>query len=75
MSGLIDFPGNIPILGQTFKILSHYPTAIVQCTCDAKTVIVLVQCGVVGVCKCGRKFAIGTVGPMQIGQLATESHA
>lgn len=40
----------VPILGQTFKILVNYPTVIIQCQCDAKTVLPLI--GVQNVSRC-----------------------
>ncbi len=63
-------PG-VPIVGQaTFRVLVAYSTAVVECQCSAKTVIVLPGKGRTGTCpSCARTFGVAESSTMQIGEV------
>lgn len=62
----------VPILGQSFKVLAAYSTAIIECQCPDKVVMVLTGKGKVGSCSaCGKSYGIADSGPMQIGEAMT----
>jgi len=60
---------NVPLVGQPFKILTHYPTVIVRCTCaEDAPILVLIGKGNVGTCaKCHQSYGIADVGPISVG--------
>lgn len=58
MGGTITFP-DLPIVGKAFEILATYPTAVIQCGCEAKSVVVLVSALSAAECPaCHRSYAI-----------------
>ena len=58
------------IFGQPFKILVAYSTAIIQCQCDAKTVLPLNGLNRPTVCPaCGKAFAIAESGKISVGEI------
>lgn len=69
MSEPLIFPApNVPIIGEPFKILAHYPTVVVQCSCEAKSVLVIVAAGNAVQCSaCQQCVGIGHVGSVQVG--------
>lgn len=59
----------VPIVGRSFKILAAYSTAIIECQCADKVVLVLTGKGKIGTCSaCGKSYGIADSGPMQIGE-------
>lgn len=64
------FPPTLPILGQPFKIKISYSTAIIECQCDGRSLLMLpglsaaVQCPA-----CGNVYAIAKAGEVAVGQL------
>lgn len=61
------------LVGQPFKILAAYSTAIVQCQCPAKPVLVLPGKLRVTPCPaCGKSFAIAESGAIQVGEIVGE---
>jgi hypothetical protein len=64
------------LLNQPFTVLVAFSTAIIQCQCDAKTVLPLhglnkpTQCPA-----CQKVFAIAGSGPLNIGQLVNAPEA
>lgn len=55
---MLEFPPSVPILGQSFKILVAFSTAVIECQCEAKTVLPLHGKERVTVCgACGKAFA------------------
>lgn len=59
----------VPHLGQSFKVLAAYSTAVIECQCEAKTVIVLHGAGRVQRCKaCNTPFGIAKSGTLSIGE-------
>lgn len=59
----------VPIVGQSFKVIAAYSTAIIECQCADKVVMVLTGKGKVGTCSaCGKRYGIADSGPMQIGE-------
>ncbi len=61
------------LVGQPFKILVAYSTAIIQCQCEAKAVLVLPGKMRVTSCpSCGKQFAIAETGAIQIGQVTSD---
>lgn len=63
------FPPTVPILGRSFKILAAYSTAVIECQCEDKTVIVLTGKGRVGTCSaCGKIYGIAEAGPLSVGE-------
>lgn len=59
------FPPTVPSLagalaiGDPFKIMTHYPTVVIQCQCDAKTIISLVFAQVAHACPaCKMRYVI-----------------
>lgn len=62
----------VPILGQSFKVLAAYSTAIIECQCADKVVMVLTGKGKVGTCSaCGKRYGIADSGAIQIGESVT----
>jgi len=56
----------LPIVGQAFAIKAHWPTVVIQCSCEAETILVLMGTGNVVPCPaCHRAFAI--VDEMKVG--------
>jgi hypothetical protein len=70
------FPQAVPIVGQPLKVLVAYASAVIECQCDAKTVMVLACTGRVSTCPgCGKMYAIAQAGDMQIGEVRSQTHA
>lgn len=58
------------LVGQSFKILVVYSTAVIQCQCDAKTVIPLHGKERVSICPaCHKAFAIAGSGQIHVGEV------
>lgn len=63
------FPPTVPILGQQFRVLAVYSTAVIECSCHAKTVIVLTGTGRVRTCvACQKSYGIAKAGSIEIGE-------
>lgn len=60
---------DVPILGQSFKVVLTFSTAVIECQCEAKKMLVLHK-GVGSKCPaCNRTFGIASVGAMQVGEV------
>lgn len=60
----------IPILGQPFTIVSAYSTAVIQCQCEAKPILILTGLNKPTLCPgCRKVFAIAMSGQIQIGEI------
>jgi hypothetical protein len=72
----IPFPINtahIPRLGEPFKIMAHFPTVVVQCQCEAKTIICLVHAQVVHTCPaCKHRYMIVDEMKVAVGAMRPE---
>lgn len=56
------------IVGQPMKILVAYSTAIIQCQCEAKTVLPIHGLNRITACPaCHKQYAIASSGQIQIG--------
>lgn len=67
---------DIPIVGQPFTIVTAYSTAVIQCQCEAKAVLVLAGLNRPAVCPACRKvFAIASSGTVEIGQIVMPTAA
>lgn len=65
---LIFPPPSVPIIGERFKVLAHYPTVVIQCGCEAKTVMVIVEQGSAVQCKaCSQCVGIMEAGKTKVG--------
>lgn len=70
--GVTPFGRPDMLVGQPLKIVMAYTTAIVQCQCEGKTLLMLaainrpVQCPI-----CGKQFAIINSGDVQVAQVQT----
>lgn len=42
MTPPIPFPSNVPIVGQAAVVKAGYPTALIQCQCEAREPLVLI---------------------------------
>ena len=61
---------SLPIVGQPFAILRGYTTAIIQCQCERKGLVVLIGLNNAAACPdCGNVYAIASTGTMTIGHL------
>lgn len=66
------FPPTVPILGQPLRVIIAFSTAIIECQCEAKSVIMLSGKGRISQCQaCGKQFAIADSGALQIGEVRT----
>lgn len=64
------------LVGQPFKVLVAFSTAIVQCQCEAKTVLPLHGLGKPTKCPaCGNLYAIASSGKIDIGQMISTADA
>jgi hypothetical protein len=73
MGVVTDFGRPEMLIGQPFKILVAFSTAIVQCQCEAKTVLVLPGKNRVTTCHaCGKAFAIADSGVINIGEVIAQ---
>jgi hypothetical protein len=67
------FPPTVPLVGQPLKILVAYSTAIIECQCEAKTVLLLPGKHRVAACPaCGKMFAISASGLITVGEVLGE---
>lgn len=58
------------LVGQSFTIVTAYSTAIIQCQCEAKTVLVLQGKDEVFTCaRCQRGYAIAKAGTLEVGEV------
>lgn len=59
----------VPILGKAFEIIQHWPTVILQCQCDAHSILTLVgPSGTAVKCQgCGNVYGVGKVGGVEVG--------
>jgi hypothetical protein len=61
---------HVPLVGQSFQIVTAFTTAILQCQCEAKTILLLQGKDRPATCPaCQKSFAIAQVSSMQIGQV------
>jgi hypothetical protein len=61
---------HVPLVGQSFHIVTAYTTAILQCQCEAKSILLLQGKDRVSTCPgCGKSFAIAKASAMEIGQV------
>ena len=68
--------GSVPIVGQSFKVIGTYSTAIVQCQCDAKALLVMTGKMQPCACRaCGRAYVIADSGQITIGEFTAPSNA
>ncbi len=68
--GMPAFPPTVPIVGQPLRVIVAYSTAVIECQCEAKAVVILQGKGRVSSCPvCGKQFAIADSGPLQIGEV------
>ena len=59
MAGPLQFPLNVPIVGQPYTLLGGFLTAMIVCHCGGARVEVLISGHVPGVCpSCGRQYVI-----------------
>jgi hypothetical protein len=65
----------VPILGQAFKIVTHWPTVIIQCQCEDGVILSLIGGkGTAIACpSCGNVYGIGEVGKIQVGLVAKKA--
>jgi hypothetical protein len=64
------------LVGQPFKILCAFSTAIVQCQCDAKTVLALQGLNKPAQCPaCAKVYAIASSGVLRIGEVVNAPDA
>lgn len=64
------FDPPVPLLGQPLKVLVAYASAVIECQCAAKTLMVLACVGRVSRCPgCGKAYAIASSGDLQIGEV------
>lgn len=64
---------DVPILGQPFKIMSHFPTVVVQCQCEAKTILCLFGVQVPQVCAaCRNSYMIMDQMAVKVGAMRPE---
>lgn len=66
------FAGERPgmLVGDSFKVVTGYATAIIQCQCEAKSVVVLHGKDKVSTCpNCRKGFAIAKAGKMEVGEV------
>lgn len=56
-----------PILGQSFTIVGHYATVLIQCACEAKSPLIIVGNSRATCAACGERFAIGDQGSATVG--------
>lgn len=67
---------HVPILGQQFRVLAAYSTAVIECSCPAKTVIVMTGVGKQGGCSaCGKVYGIAKSGQLSIGEVVPDDLA
>lgn len=65
-----EFAGLAKNLGEPFKIMTHWPTVVVQCQCDAKTILPLIGVQHIATCPaCQHRFVIMTDMKVQIGAM------
>jgi uncharacterized ParB-like nuclease family protein len=64
----------VPIIGEKpFRILKSYATVVIECQCEGKNIMVLVGKRQAATCGlCGQTYAIGEVGPVEIGILRVD---
>lgn len=63
----------VPLVGQSFQIVTAFSTAIIQCQCEAKSVLVLQGRNRVSACPvCGKQFAIAKSSDLQIGEVVPD---
>lgn len=57
-------------IGDSFKVVTGYATAVIQCQCEAKSVIVLHDKDKVSICpNCKKGFAIAAAGKLEVGEV------
>jgi hypothetical protein len=72
------FPPTIQIgsalsIGEPFKIMTHYPTVVIQCQCEAKTVLSLVFAQTVQTCPaCRMRYLITDQMEVGVGAMRPE---
>lgn len=67
---------HIPTVGQSFKILVAFSTAVIECQCPDKVVLTLHGKGRATVCPaCGKAYGIAKSGSLNIGEISTASGA
>lgn len=58
------------LVGKPLRILVAYSTAIIECQCPAKSVLVLPGKNRVTTCQaCGKQFAIASSGQIDVGEV------
>lgn len=61
---------DVPMVGQKCKVLAAWASAVVECACPAKTVLMLHGKGRVAQCPaCERRYGIAKGGQLQIGEV------
>lgn len=60
----------IPLVGDSFTIVTGYSTVVIQCQCEAKTVLVLQGKHEITQCpNCRKGFAIASAGKLEVGEV------
>jgi hypothetical protein len=68
----VDLRGALPV-GEPFKILNFWPTVVIQCQCDKKSVLVLIGTDNVVTCPaCQGRYVIADQMAVSVGALAKE---
>ncbi len=68
--GLTPFDRTVPVIGESFKVVTGFATAVIQCQCEAKTVLVLHGTAQMEICpRCHRAFAIAKSGTLVVGEV------
>lgn len=68
----VDLRGAIDV-GDPFKIVNFYPTVVIQCQCEQKTVLVLIGTDNIVSCPaCKDRFVIADQMAVSVGALAKE---
>ena len=68
--GVTALDPSVPIIGDSFKIVTGFSTVVIQCQCAAKTVLVLQGKNAVKQCPgCHRGFAIAKAGGLEVGEV------
>lgn len=58
------------LVGDSFKVVTGYSTAVIQCQCEAKTILVLHGKDKVSTCpNCKKGFAIAAAGKLEVGEV------
>jgi hypothetical protein len=74
MAGVTPF-APVPLIGESFKVVTGFSTAVIQCQCAAKTVLVLQGKDVVKQCPhCQRGYAIAKAGGLEVGEVVLPTH-